>query len=79
MVFAMADHMRAELCYETLKEELFYHRGRRTDDYTVQELKAMAWRYFRSYWSNRRICSAIRDILPAVKWQRFYAALSAAV
>ena len=52
--------------------------GRKTDDDTVQELKTMVWRYFMSYWSNRRICSSIGGIPPAVKRQRFYAALSAA-
>ena len=29
-----------------MKEELFYHRGRKTEHYTMEELKFMAWRYF---------------------------------
>ena len=43
------------------KEELFYHRGRKTEHYKMEELKFMVWRYFMSYWSNRRICSSIGD------------------
>lgn len=72
------DNARCESIWARMKEELFYHRGRRTDDYAVQELKAMVWRYFISYWSNHRICSAIGGIPPAVKRQKFYAALSTA-
>ena len=72
------DNARCESIWARMKEELFYHRGRITDDYTVQELKTMVWRYFMSYWSNRRICSAIGGIPPVVKRQKFYAALSAA-
>ena len=44
----------------------------------MEELKFMVWRYFMSYWSNRRICSAIGGIPPAVKRQRFYAAVAVA-
>ena len=36
------------------------------------------WRYFMSYWSNSRICSAIGGIPPAVKRRRFYSALTIA-
>ena len=62
----------------SMKEELFYHRGRKTEHYKMEELKFMVWRYFMSYWSNRRICSAIGGIPPAVKRQRFYAAVAVA-
>ena len=48
------------------KEELFYHRGRKTEHYKMEELKFMVWRYFMSYWSNRRICSSIGGLPPAV-------------
>ena len=61
-----------------MKEELFYHRGRKTKHYTMEELKFMVWRYFMSYWSNRRICSAIGGIPSAVKRQRFYAMVAVA-
>ena len=56
------------------QEELFYHRGKKTEHYTMEKLKFMVWRYFMSYWSNRKSCSAISEIPPAVKQQRFYAA-----
>ena len=46
------DNARYGSIWARMKEEQFYHRGRRIDDYTVQELKAMVWRYFMSYWSN---------------------------
>ena len=59
-----------------MKEELFYHRGRKTEHYKMEELKFMVWRYFMSYWSNRRICSAIGGIPSAVKRQRFYATVA---
>ena len=42
-----------------MKNELFYSRGRRSTDYTTEQLKTMIWRYYMSYWNNRRICSSI--------------------
>ena len=72
------DNARCESIWARMKDELFYNRGRRSEDYTIEALKAMAWRYFMSYWSNRRICSAIGGIPPAVKRRRFYSALTIA-
>ena len=72
------DNARCESIWARLKEELFYHRGRKTEHYKIEELKFMVWRYFMSYWSNRRICSAIDGIPPAVKRRRFYSALTIA-
>ena len=72
------DNARCESIWARMKEELFYHRGRKTEHYKIEELKFMVWRYFMSYWSNRRICSAIGGIPPAVKRQRFYAAVAVA-
>lgn len=40
-----------------MKEELIYGRHD-TERMTVEELKTLIWRYFISYWNNRRICSA---------------------
>ena len=51
------DNARCESIWARMKEELFYNRGRRSEDYTIEALKTMVWRYFMSYWSNRRICS----------------------
>ena len=72
------DNARCESIWARMKEELFYNRGRRSEDYTIEALKTMVWRYFMSYWSNRRICSAIGGIPPAVKRHRFYSALTIA-
>ena len=72
------DNARCESIWARMKEELFYHRGRKTENYTIEALKTMVWRYFMSYWSNRRICSAIGGIPPAVKRRRFYSAMTIA-
>ena len=72
------DNARCESIWARMKEEFFYKRGRKSENFTIAELKTMVWRYFMSYWSNRRICSSIGGLPPAVKRQRFYAELSAA-
>ena len=69
------DNARCESIWARMKEELFYNR---TENYTIEALKTMVWRYFMSYWSNRRICSAIGGIPPTVKRRRFYSALTIA-
>ncbi|MFR0870315.1 MAG: hypothetical protein ACLSG5_02505 [Oscillospiraceae bacterium] len=43
-----------------MKNELFY-----STDYTIEQLKTMIWRYYMSYWNNRRICSSIGGVPPA--------------
>ena len=72
------DNARCESVWARMKEELFYNRGRKSENYTIEALKTMVWRYFMSYWSNRRICSAIGGIPPAVKRRRFYSSLTIA-
>ena len=72
------DNARCESVWARMKEELFYNRGRKSKNYTIEALKTMVWRYFMSYWSNRRICSAIGGIPPAVKRRRFFSALTIA-
>ena len=72
------DNARCESIWARMKEELFYNRGRRSENYTIEALKTMVWRYFMSYWSNRRICSAIGGIPPAVKRRRFFSDLTIA-
>ena len=57
-----------------MKEKLFYGRIR-TENYTVEELKEMVWRYFMSYWNNRRICTANGGLPPMVKRQKYYASI----
>ena len=55
-----------------MKNELFYSRGRRSTDYTTEQLKTMIWCYYMSYWNNRRICSSIGGMPPAEKRRRYY-------
>ena len=55
-----------------MKNELFYSRGRRSTDYTTEQLKTMIWCYYMSYWNNRRICSFIGGMPPAEKRRRYY-------
>ena len=50
-----------------MKNELFY-----STDYTIEQLKTMIWRYYMSYWNNRRICSSIGGMPPAEKRRRYY-------
>jgi transposase InsO family protein len=71
------DNARCESMWARMKEELFYLRGRRPENYVIDELKTLVWRYLMSYWNNRRICTAIGCVPPAVKRRNYYAALSA--
>ena len=54
-----------------MKEELLYGRYD-TESMTMEELKTLIWRYFISYWNNRRICSANEGLPPMVQRQRYY-------
>lgn len=71
------DNARCESMWARMKSELFYGRCR-TEDMTIDELKTLIWRYFISYWNNRRICSANDGLPPMVKRSRYYDLLSAA-
>ena len=66
------DNARCESMWARMKNELFYSRGRRSTDYTTEQLKTMIWRYYMSYWNNRRICSSIGGMPPAEKRRRYY-------
>ena len=71
------DNARCESMWARMKEELLYGRHD-TGEMTVEELKTLIWRYFISYWNNRRICSANEGLPPMVKRQRYYESLDAA-
>lgn len=71
------DNARCESMWARMKEELIYERHD-TERMTVEELKTLIWRYFISYWNNRRICSANEGLPPIVKRQRYYESLDAA-
>ena len=49
-----------------------------TEKMTTDELKTIIWRYFTSYWNNRRICSTNRGLPPMIKRQQYYASLKEA-
>ena len=61
-----------------MKTELFYDRYD-TKQMKVEELKALIWIYFFSYWNNRRICSANGGLPPKVKRKQYYETLNVAV
>ncbi len=59
-----------------MKEELLYDRYD-TTKMTAAAVKSLIWRYYESYWNNRRICSAIGGMPPKVKLGRYHASLQA--
>ena len=65
------DNARCESMWARMKEELFYDRYD-TEKMTVAEVKKLIWRYFMSYWNNRRIFSSNEGLPPAVKRKRYY-------
>ena len=71
------DNARCESMWARMKEELFYGRYN-PKDMTIAELKTLIWRYFISYWNNRRICSSNGGYPPAEKRRMYYEALNAA-
>ena len=60
-----------------MKSELLYDRYN-PETMTIEELKVLIWRYFMSYWNNRRICSANGGLPTAIKRQRYYESLELA-
>lgn len=66
------DNARCESMWARFKEELLYGRYDATS-MTVEQLKTLIWRYFISYWNNRRICSANGGLPPMIKRQQYYA------
>lgn len=66
------DNARCESMWARMKEELFYIRNDKSENYTIEELKTMIWRYFMSYWANRRICTANGGLPPAFKRKHYY-------
>ena len=68
------DNARCESMWARMKTELLYDRYD-TKQMTVEELKVLIWRYFLSYWNNRRICSANGGVPPMVKRRQYYETL----
>ena len=71
------DNARCESMWARMKTELLYDRYD-TEPMTVEELKELIWRYFLSYWNNRRICSANGGLPPMIKRRQYYEALELA-
>lgn len=71
------DNARCESMWARMKEELLYGRHN-TEEMTIGELKTLIWRYFISYWNNRRICSSNDGLPPMVKRQRYYESMDTA-
>ena len=72
------DNARCESMWARMKEELFYSRNDKPENYTMEELKTKIWRYFMSYWANRRICTANDGLPPAAKRSLYYNKVSLA-
>ena len=68
------DNACCESMWARMKSELLYDRYN-TEKMTVEELKILIWRYFISYWNNRRICSANGGLPPMIKREQYYEAL----
>lgn len=68
------DNARCESMWARMKSELLYGRYP-TEKMTTDELKVLIWRYYISYWNNRRICSANGGLPPMVKRQQYYDSL----
>lgn len=66
------DNARCESMWARMKEELFYSRGDKSENYTMADLKTMIWRYYMGYWANRRICTANGGLPPALKRRLYY-------
>ena len=71
------DNARCESMWARMKTELLYDRYD-TKQMEVEELKVLIWRYFLSYWNNRRICSANGGLPPIVKRKQYYETLEVA-
>ena len=68
------DNARCESMWARMKSELLYDRYD-TKKMSTDELKTLIWRYFISYWNNRRICSSNEGLPPMIKRQRYYDSL----
>jgi transposase InsO family protein len=64
------DNAKCESMWGRFKEEKLYKTD--TSKMTMTEVKSMIWRYFYSYWNNRRICSAIGGMAPMTKRRLYF-------
>ena len=67
------DNAKCESMWARFKEEKLYKTD--TSKMTMAQVKSMVWRYFYSYWNNRRICSAIGGMPPMTKREIYFQTL----
>jgi len=65
------DNARCESMWARMKSELLYGRYD-PEKMTIAQVKTLIWRYYISYWNNRRICSANGGLPPAVMRRKYY-------
>ena len=65
------DNAKAESLWGRFKCELIYGRYVPAK-MSMQAVKTLVWRYFMSYWNNRRICSANGGLPPALLRRQFF-------
>ncbi|MDR0424439.1 MAG: IS3 family transposase [Clostridiales Family XIII bacterium] len=70
-------------CHDNAKCESMWARGKEeimacydTKKMTCEQLKLLIFRYYMGYWNNRRICSAIGGVPPAVRRGAYYEMLA---
>jgi len=64
------DNAKCESMWGRFKEEKLYKTD--TSKISMVQVKSMIWRYFYSYWNNRRICSAIGGMAPMTKRNLYF-------
>lgn len=69
------DNARCESMWARMKEELLYDRYE-TKAMSLEEVKSIVWRYFMSYWNNRRICSSNGGVPPITKRNQYFYSLN---
>jgi len=68
------DNAKCESMWGRFKEEKLYKID--TSKMRMDEVKSIIWRYFYSYWNNRRICSAIGGMPPFTKRKKYFHTLT---
>lgn len=70
-------------CHDNAKCESMWARGKEeimalydTKKMSCEQLKRLIFRYYMSYWNNRRICSAIGGVPPLIKRGAYYEMLA---
>jgi transposase InsO family protein len=71
------DNAKCESMWARFKAEKIYGKID-TAKMPMEEVKRLVFRYFMSYWNNRRICSANGGLPPAEKRRRFFEAVKLA-